>query len=92
MKAIDGYNKRRGGYYTPGDIADFIVKWAVKRPDSSILEPGCGDGRFLSAVKDRLSEFGDTSGNIVTGVELDPVEAKKAGQYDFNVITGDFFT
>ena len=25
MKAIDGYDKLRGGYYTPASIADFIV-------------------------------------------------------------------
>lgn len=77
MKAIDGYNKLRGGYYTPSGISDFIVKWAIRNPEESVLEPSCGDGSFLSAVKKRaLLSFG-VQANSITGIELDPKEAKK---------------
>ena len=36
MKAIDGYNKLRGGYYTPDNIADFIVQWALRDMEDTV--------------------------------------------------------
>ena len=51
MKAIDGYDKLRGGYYTPSNIAEFIIRWANISPLNSVLEPSCGDGSFLAAIK-----------------------------------------
>lgn len=53
MKPIDGYNKLRGGYYTPDKISEFITEWAVRTPDDSVLEPSCGDGSFLDAITTR---------------------------------------
>lgn len=87
MKAIDGYNKLRGGYYTPSVIADFIVKWAIRTPCDFVLEPSCGDGSFLSAIKKSELQC-----NSVTGVELDAIEANKAATYGFEIINEDFFT
>ena len=92
MKAIDGYNKLRGGYYTPSGISDFIVKWAVRNPEESVLEPSCGDGSFLSAVKKRAHLSFGVQSNSVTGIELDPKEAKKAAAYGYEVFNEDFFT
>lgn len=46
MKPIEGYNKLRGGYYTPDKISEFITDWAVKAAADTILEPSCGDGSF----------------------------------------------
>lgn len=71
MKAVDGYDKLRGGYYTPEDIASFIVRWAVRNPDDTVLEPSCGDGSFLSAIQ----RAGRISTGNITGIELDSVEA-----------------
>lgn len=95
MKPIEGYNKLRGGYYTPEKIAEFIVTWAIKTKNDEILEPSCGDGSFISAIADRLHEMGASDQSIkhnVTGVELDKVEASKAGQYGPSVVQSDFFT
>lgn len=92
MKAIDGYNKLRGGYYTPSDIADFIVKWAMRDPVSSVLEPSCGDGSFLCAIKKREETVLGVQTNTVTGIELDVSEAKKAAVYGYEIINEDFFT
>lgn len=92
MKAIDGYNKLRGGYYTPSDIADFIVKWAVKKGTDSVLEPSCGDGSFLSAVRKREQQSFGTHMKDVTGVELDANEAHKSKAYGYEIINEDFFT
>lgn len=96
MKAIEGYKKLRGGYYTPAAIADFLVDWAVRSRNDSILEPSCGDGSFIVSVKNKIGR--DLSGNdneknnCVIGVELDPEEAEKAASYGYNIINEDFFT
>ena len=58
MKPIEGYNKLRGGYYTPDKISEFITDWAVKTAADTILEPSCGDGSFLNAITHRLKNTG----------------------------------
>ena len=95
MKPMEGYNKLRGGYYTPDKISEFIAAWAIRSPEDSVLEPSCGDGSFLSAITRRLGALGATADQIrenVTGVELDGGEAGKSAQYGTTVICEDFFT
>lgn len=95
MKPIDGYNKLRGGYYTPDKISEFIVEWAVRTPSDSVLEPSCGDGSFLSAITARCNAMGASDKQIkqnVLGIELDSVEAAKSAQYGATVVCKDFFT
>lgn len=61
-----------GRYYTPQNLANYIVDWAVKGIESGkILEPSCGDGSFLESInrlnlQDRFS---------ITGIELDENES-----------------
>ena len=92
MKAIDGYDKLRGGYYTPPAIANFIVKWAVRSSSDSILEPSCGDGSFLSSVRNHFLSSSINQTRAVTGVELDTEEAQKAIVHGYEIINSDFFT
>lgn len=92
MKAIDGYDKLRGGYYTPQPIADFITHWALENSCDSILEPSCGDGSFLASIQKVVSDNQAVSELEVLGVELEPEESKKAEQYGFPVVNDDFFT
>ena len=91
MKAIDGYDKLRGGYYTPADISDFIVGWAIRNQKDCILEPSCGDGSFLSAIQRKEKRINYSIKNV-TGIELEPTEAQKASVYGYKIVTGDFFT
>ena len=45
--------KLRGGFYTPEEIAAFILKWGINgSADYDILEPSCGDGVFLEQLKE----------------------------------------
>jgi adenine-specific DNA-methyltransferase len=74
FKKNESSQKLRGGYYTPADLAEFLVRWVRDIQPSSILEPSCGDGVFFSA----LSEVGGFEESIVTSFELDADEAKKA--------------
>ena len=41
--------KRSGSYFTPDEGVKTLVSWAVKRRSDRMLDPSCGDGRFLSA-------------------------------------------
>lgn len=92
MKAIDGYDKLRGGYYTPASIADFIVLWALRNVDDTILEPSCGDGSFLASIRRRRSGFPCGIDEKVIGIELDSAEAEKAKVHGYTIINGDYFT
>lgn len=40
--------KRRGAYYTPEHVVRSLVKWAARKPSDRLLDPACGDGRFLT--------------------------------------------
>ena len=95
MKPIEGYNKLRGGYYTPDKISEFITDWAVKAAADTILEPSCGDGSFLNAIPHRLKILGATRQvftNTANGVELDIVESETAAQFGTTVVCKDFFS
>lgn len=95
MKPIEGYNKLRGGYYTPDKISEFIAEWAIRTTSDSVLEPSCGDGSFLSAITARYRELGASDEQIhnnVLGIELDDIEAEKSARYGTTVVCKDFFT
>lgn len=40
--------KRNGAYYTPEAVAELLVRSAVRAPSDRLLDPACGDGRFLA--------------------------------------------
>jgi adenine-specific DNA methylase len=66
--------KRRGAFYTPANIASFLVNWAVRSRDDLVLDPGCGEAVFLLAAYRKLLELGAEPRSAlerVYGVELD---------------------
>lgn len=73
--------KDLGSYYTPPAVVRTLVSWATKRGLSgSVLDPSCGDGRFLADLEDAV------------GVDVDPVAAAAASQrLDAEIVTADFF-
>lgn len=66
--------KLRGGYYTPLDLATFLVRWVKELAPKRILEPSCGDGVFFEALA-KAKGFRETD---VLGFELETEEAVKA--------------
>ncbi len=58
--AVASRQKSTGAYFTPDDTVRSLVSWAVRSSSDRMLDPSCGDGRFLAA---HLNS---------TGVELDP--------------------
>ncbi len=39
--------KLDGAYYTPESVVKTLVSWAVRNKGDRLLDPSCGDGRFL---------------------------------------------
>lgn len=42
-------DKGHGSFYTPVPVVRALVRWAVRRRSDRLLDPACGDGRFLRA-------------------------------------------
>jgi adenine-specific DNA methylase len=84
-------DKLRGGFYTPLPIAEFVLKWALNgNPDADILEPSCGDGKFLEGLREL-----DLPYHSLTGIELNEEEAAKAeavGLPRTQLLNADFHT
>jgi len=76
--------KALGQYFTPRWVAEAIVETHLPhlKAGDTVIEPSCGDGRFLMALPDHVNAI---------GVELDPVQAGLARKHSGRrVITGNF--
>lgn len=79
--------KQLGAWYTPPELVDAVVREAVFDGALSVLDPACGDGRFLRASG--LSQQ--------VGVDLDPATdfihddalARDWGDDRFDVVVGN---
>ena len=84
---LDAYTgndaKALGAYYTDSDVAKFIVRWAVRSGNETVLDPSFGDGAFLRVASERIAELGGNSPTQVFGVELDPdVHSETSSELD----------
>ncbi len=78
-----GTRKELGAWYTPLDLVDTVVE-AVITPEVvsgrthpvTVLDPACGDGRFLRAAADRVRALGATA--RLTGCDVDPAAIEVA--------------
>ena len=89
LKVDASEDKLRGGFYTPQEIAEFILKWTMADGQGkAILEPSCGDGIFLKALSESNYNF-----DSFLGIELKEEEANKAREINLRnktVLQGDF--
>lgn len=76
-KQIADGRKLRGGYYTPLELAQYLVRWGIREDTRRILEPSCGDGSFILAILQHLADMPAHS-PAITAVELIPDELNKA--------------
>src|SRR5438105_1866984 len=56
--------KRLGAFYTPPDVARTLVRWVVRKPSDRLLDPACGDGRFLAAHGNSVGVECDVDGIV----------------------------
>ena len=40
--------KSNGSYFTPDVVVRSLISWAIRRTSDQLLDPSCGDGRFLA--------------------------------------------
>ena len=73
--------KEAGAYYTPDAVVAALVSWAVRRDGDRMLDPSCGDGRFLVEHQNSV------------GIEQDSVSAHVAIERAPGALVheGDFF-
>lgn len=73
--------KRNGAYYTPDALAAMLVRWAVRSSQDRLLDPSCGDGRFLVSHRNSV------------GVERTPEAVGKAKERapEARVCQAEFF-
>ncbi|MGB0930730.1 MAG: Eco57I restriction-modification methylase domain-containing protein, partial [Chitinophagales bacterium] len=72
------------GYYTPKEIADTLVKWAIRTKEDTVLESSFGGGVFLKSTVERLQNLEQSKDNILTqlqGIELIPNEVTSLKHY-----------
>ncbi len=66
--------KLRGGFYTPLELASYLVKWGMRSDTKRVLEPSCGDGNFIVAIQESLR--GESKVNAGTLLNIVAVEVK----------------
>ena len=73
--------KEAGAYYTPDGVVASLLKWAVRYEEERLLDPSCGDGRFIAGHSNSV------------GIEQDFVAAREAiGRAPWALVhEGDFF-
>src|SRR5687767_53538 len=64
-----GRRKLLGAWYTPPALVDHVVALTLPADGAvtSVVDPACGDGRFLAAVREAAG-----ARVRMTGVDLDP--------------------
>ncbi|HEV2747583.1 MAG TPA: class I SAM-dependent methyltransferase [Allosphingosinicella sp.] len=58
--------KLSGAYFTPEPLAEALACWAVRGDGDRLLDPSCGDGRFIAAHPNSV------------GIEQNPASAQQA--------------
>ena len=73
--------RQKGQYMTPPSLVHEVLSRIRLEDYTHILEPSCGDGAFLSAIADRLTNDHSIAENPATpeivGIELDPLLAHR---------------
>ena len=71
-------------YPTPTKVVDDVIAEIHDLKGKRVLEPSCGDGRFMDALR--------AAGAIVIGCEIDPVRAAMCEAKGHNVMRTNFLT
>lgn len=76
-----GGAKEKGAYYTPEPAVRSLLGWAIRSADDRLLDPSCGDGRFVTGHANSV------------GIERDPAASALARKRAPGAIIheGDFF-
>jgi adenine-specific DNA-methyltransferase len=56
--------KESGAYFTPDAVVNSLLSWALRSKKERLLDPSCGDGRFIASHRNSV------------GIEQDPMSAR----------------
>ncbi len=100
MRSLEENKKRRGAFFTPRPIAQFLADWAIRSPGDLVLEPSCGEAVFLEAAGRRIgiiSPANQRQPAKLHGVEMHRASALTAERrlaslgYQAEIACRDFF-
>lgn len=57
----DLVQKHSGAYYTPDPVVQSLLQWAVRADADRLLDPSCGDGRFIAGHRNSVGIEQDAS-------------------------------
>ena len=57
--------KEAGAYYTPDTVVSSLTRWAVRGAEDRLLDPSCGDGRFVAAYRNSVGVERDSKAAAV---------------------------
>ena len=92
--------KARGAFFTPSEIAEFLVHWAVRKPTDRVLEPSCGEAAFMLQAGHRLRQLGASTTlmpELLFGHDIHAASIAEAKSllslhgYEASIEEGDFF-
>lgn len=88
--------KELGAFYTPAEMAEKLVRWAVREPEDRALDPSFGGMVFIEQAYERLQELGVAPEQGLAqmhGCELDQMafNAAEEGSLQLDgLVQGDF--
>ena len=86
-------NKLCGKYYTPRELADYIVGLFNYDDIDYILEPSCGDGVFIDSFKENsvLDKVKELDAVEIDSIESDKLIRRYIDKSNVSIINRDFF-
>lgn len=73
-----GGAKSNGAYYTPLPVVAALVRWAARHAGEVLLDPSCGDGRFLAAHPNAVGVERDSAAAAVAAQRAPRAEVHRA--------------
>jgi len=92
QRAARPTRKELGAWYTPPALVDAVVREAVFDGAQTVLDPACGDGRFLRATglpRQTGVDIDSSTGLIHDGFILDDALQRDWGDEQFDVVIGN---
>jgi len=85
--------KTLGAFYTDEPVAQHLVRWALRNPSDTVLDPSSGGGVFLYAAIGQLRALGNNTPEV-WGVDLvkDAASPDRVSAHGLNILHRDFFT
>ena len=83
--------KSLGSFYTPPEVARSLVRWVIRSDDDRLLDPSCGDGRFLAEHRNVVGVDRDIAAVVAVAEEVPHATVHAAEFFDWASSTGDVF-